>query len=239
MSHAVDYFNPLTFDEANSVFKKCIHEKIYCTLAFDSADTASSTESIKKNKVVLNVLFDNKLLANKFYIILKSSDHLENVVGSFNLKLGTRMFFFKSTIAKDLKGFFITDTVQMFELKRRRHERFEIPADWSQSCNVFIENTKDLKLDARIIDISLSGVRLFLKAQLPDFKTEQKISFIFQIHKRGEVMVTGIVRFVKKDSNFFQTLGIEFQNLTPLLESKIQNTCEDLERNLKVKVRVT
>lgn len=238
MSHAVDYFNPLTLDEANAVFKKCIHEKINCTLAVDLAAALSSAESIQK-KVVLNVLFDNKLLANKFYIILKSSHELENTVGSFNLKLGTRMFFFKSTISKDAKGFFIADNVQMFELKRRRHERFEIPADWSQSCSVFIENKKDFKLDAQILDVSLSGVRLFLKAQLPEFKTDQKISFVFQIHKRGEVMLTGAIRFVKKDSNFFQTLGVEFQNLTPLLESKIQNTCEDLERNLKVKVRVT
>ncbi len=238
MGHAVDYFNPLSTEDANAVIKKCIQENIFCTLAVDLATALAAPESIQK-KVVLNILFDNKLLVNKFYIVLKSSHDLENTVGSFNLKLGTRMFFFKSLISKDVKGFFIADNVQMFELKRRRHERYEIPADWSQSCSVFIENKKDFKLDAKIIDISLSGVRLFLKAQLPEFKTEQKISFVFQIHKRGEVMITGTIRFVKKDLNFCQTLGIEFQNLTPLLESKIQNTCEDLERNLKIKVRVT
>jgi c-di-GMP-binding flagellar brake protein YcgR len=150
--------------------------------------------------------------------------------------LGTRVFFFKSEILKDQKGFYIQDNITIYELCRRKHERFNIPKEFMQSCTIQADMNKNIR--AHIVDLSESGIRLQIKSSPIDYKPNDLISFSFQIEKRAEIMTQGHVRYLKKDGEGILTLGLEFHQLTPLLINKIKNVCEDLERNLKIKTRI-
>ena len=225
----VDYFNPLTLNEGQSILKNCVIEQTMFAIAID----------IQGTQAVINTNIDNRLLANRFYLTFSTPHQVDGKTGSFSFKLGTRIFFFKSEIYKDPKGYYIQDNMTIYELRRRRHERFQIPKDFSQACSVFADKSKESKLSAHIIDLSLSGIRLYLKSQHPEYTPGQRISFSFQVEKRGEILALGLVRYAKRDPSGFQTLGIEFVNVTPLFQNKVQNVCDDLERNLNVRLKIS
>ncbi len=228
-SQAVDFFNPLTPHEGQSILKNCVLEQTMFAIAID----------IQGTQAVINTQIDNRLLANRFYLTFATHHPVEGRTGSFSFKLGTRIFFFKSDILKDNKGYYIADNMTIYELRRRRHERFILPKDFSQNCTIFDDKAKDTKLNAYIVDISLSGIRLYIRAQSPEYKVGSRISFSFQIEKRGEILALGTVRFAKIDQYGFQTLGIEFVNTTPLFQNKVQNVCDDLQRNLSVRLKIS
>jgi PilZ domain len=223
--NAIDFFNPLSPFDGVSILKNCVLEQVQFAIAVDLQGT----------QAVINTRIDNRLSVDKFYLVFATNHQVENRVGSFSFKLGTRIFFFKSDILKDEKGYYITDKMTIFELRRRRHERFNIPQNFAQTCTVFLDKGKEVK--AHIVDISVSGIRLYITGGITEFLVDGRISFLFQVEKRGEVMCQGLVRFAKRDPRGLQILGIEFVQLTALLQSKIQNVCEDLERNLTIRVR--
>lgn len=223
---AIDFFNPLSQFEGVSILKNCVIEQTIFAINIDIAG----------NQAIISTKIDNRLLANRFYLIFATEHQVEGKVGSFSFKVGTRIFFFKSEISKDNKGYYILDSITIYELCRRRHERYNIPKEFSQNCSVLIDQARTLK--AHIIDLSESGIRIQIKSNPINYEVGHRISVLFQIEKRGEIMPMGIVRYIKKNSDGSLIIGIEFQNLSPLLLNKIKNVCEDLERQLKSKTRL-
>jgi len=217
MSNLTDFFDPLAQKESLDILKKCILEKTVLVVLQD-----------KEGSSIAHIRLINKLILNRFDINTKEEINLKDRVGSFSFSLGTRVFFFKTKIFQDKDIFYISSDLEIFELKRRRDERFNVPEDWRQHCAIYVDAQSKLKVPALVKDISASGIRLIVMAQLPEFKSKQKISFHFQINKRAEILATGIIHFHKKNPNH-QILGIEFVHVTPLFQSKVQNVCSDLE----------
>lgn len=218
MSALTDFFNSIPQKESLQILRKCIAEKTVLVVIQE-----------KETSSVAHIKLQDRLMLNRLSIISEEKINLKDKIGSFSFSLGTRVFFFKTKILEDKGMHYISSDLQIFELKRRRDERFNVPEGWKQQACVFVDLQLKIKVPALVKDISASGIRLIVMAQIPDFKGLQKISFTFQMHKRAAIFATGLIRFYKKNMNH-QILGIEFAHITPLFQSKIQNVCVDLER---------
>lgn len=219
MSEVQSFFEPLPPPKADNLIQNCVLDHVKLALA--------AAESV----TVMKVNLENRSSSNKTYIIMSSpKEELIGKICTFSCTMGTQLFFFKSKVAKDKIGFYLADTFTIYELKRRRHIRFNIPPEWNKKCSIFIDARKTMKVQADIVNLSLSGLRFALQSQLPEFRMHQKLSLSFQIHKRSEVQVQAEVVFVKKNAASGPILGVEFVDLSPLSEDKILNLCDDLSR---------
>jgi c-di-GMP-binding flagellar brake protein YcgR len=220
---SLNFFTQMSRSDSILLLKECITENAKLFVVEEnhvqahacriSAITSSSKFYIDSDKKKIN--FDQKY--------------------SFCLKKADRVYFFKSSLKQDQGGIFLMDDILLFELQRRKHTRFDLPAEWSQSCIINYGLKQVPKIKANIINISWSGIRLELFSNLQDFKLKQKIQFAIRIHRRAEFVISGEIINIRKNklSGFF--LGIEFAKTSPLLESKIQNICDDLLRYFVLK----
>lgn len=219
MSEVQNFFEPLAPPKADNLIQNCVLDQVKLALAAEGS------------VVVMKVSLQNKSSSSKIYVLMSSPK--EEIVGkvcTFSCTMGTQLFFFKSKVAKDRVGFYLADTFTIYELKRRRHIRFNIPPEWAKKCSIFIDARKTMKVPAEIINLSLSGLRFSLQSQIPEFRMHQKLALSFQIHKRSEVLCQAEVVFVKKNAATGPILGVEFVELSPLSEDKILNICDDLSR---------
>mgnify|MGYP002357531966 FL=1 len=127
----------------------------------------------------------------------------------------------------------------MYELQRRKHTRFDIPDEWLQSCSIYQSLKKAPQIGASVVNISWSGLRLKVGPQLPECKLNQEIQFTLRIHRRAEFLATGEIVYIKKNKKTGPLLGIQFKNTSHLLESKVQNICDDLLRYFVLKQKNT
>lgn len=215
-TEALNFFNRLSEPESLALLKESTldHAQLYF---------------VQENHVqAFSCTLNNKLSAKKFYIETDRKKLNLDQKYSFCLKVFGKVYFFKSELNEDPKGVYFLNTVYLYELQRRKHTRFDIPDEWLQTCSIYQNLKKGPKLGAAVLNISWSGLRLKVGAQLPEFKLNQEIHFVLRIHRRAEFLASGVVINIKKNKKTGPTLGIQFKKTSNLLESKIQNICEDL-----------
>ncbi len=218
-----NFFNPQSNEDSLSLLKNCISDKI-------------KLQAVEEGKIqAFSCFLDNKFAAKKFYLSQDKVSFDLTKKYSFCIKVINKIYFFKSQIFEDTKGIYLNDEICIHELRRRKDTRFDLPSEWRQSCLVYQNIKRAPKLNARIINISWSGIRVEVEPQLPEFKMNQEIQFAVQIHKRAEVLCHGVIKYIKKNKNSGPVLGIEFIKLNRLSENKIQNFCEDLLRYFVLK----
>jgi hypothetical protein len=179
--------------------------------------------------------FQNILSVNKFYLIVDKKKIDLKKQHSFCIEVDHKIYFFKSSLFQDAQGIFIENHIQLHELRRRKDTRFDVPIDWRQSCSIHPGTQKSVKMNARAINISWSGIRCEVDAGVSFFDLEQKVDLVIQIHRRSEISCSGYIKYIRRGRKNGSVLGLEFERSTKLFESKIQNICEDLLRYYTLK----
>lgn len=148
---------------------------------------------------------------------------------SIKFLVGTEVYFIKTVFKNHLNRFCIDMNAKVIQLKRRKEPRFLIPKGWNQSATLILQNATQT-LNCNVIDISKSGIRFELLEQ-PKLQLHRDdiVKIKFQIHKRGEVQTTAIVRFSLNRPNATSLLGLEFANITEVQNERVASIVNDIE----------
>jgi len=218
VAHAIEHIQKLKTSDAKQILKRGITEKL--VLACTVGDIVR----------VFDLTLQGEIRDGQ---ILLASKKWENLVGkdcAFSMKIETQVYFFKTKVQKENGEVFLKNDFEVFELVRRKEVRHKVPYEWPQSAALVLGTKRDKRLPANIIDLSKSGIRLQLLAQLPEFRIGQRVAFTIRIHRRAIAYVNGVVKHSKRVANQLPVVGIEFEDLTPLITDKVLNICNDIVR---------
>jgi len=148
---------------------------------------------------------------------------------SLKFLVGTEVYFIKTVFKNHLNRVCIDMSAKVIQLKRRKEPRYLIPKGWNQTGTLILQNaTQTLKCN--VIDISKSGIRFELLEQPKlHLHRDDIVKIKFQIHKRGEVQTTAIVRFSLNRPNATSLLGLEFANITEVQNERVASIVTDIE----------
>ncbi|AZZ37729.1 hypothetical protein CIK05_13290 [Bdellovibrio sp. qaytius] len=214
-----NFFEKLPKAEIEAIFKKNIFDK--CQITIDG----------KTNEVVrVNLTSSEVEKFKKIYILPIEVYELKDKMCAFSFRIGTRVFFFKAKILMDGKGFYISSNIEMLELRRRRHVRFEVPDNFPHEVFVITSLNKNARVEAKLLNFSESGAKMLVMGDLLLFQRGTGVIISLKVGKRAVFLAGGIIRFVSRKPKENPELGIEFVNLTEIKKSRILNVCEDLTR---------
>ncbi len=218
MSHALDHISKLKPAESKDVLTRGLREKLVvaCTV----------NEELK----VYDLSFYGELKKDRIILSSKRWLELKNKSCAFSMRVDTQVYFFKTKVYADENEVYLKNDFDIFELKRRRDIRYIIPYEWPQNAAIIIGSKKDKKMAANIIDLSISGIKLQLLAQIPEIKIGQKIAFTIKIHRRSIAYLNGTVRHSRRVKNQLPKIGVEIEVSSELLKDKLNNICSDIVR---------
>lgn len=142
---------------------------------------------------------------------------------SFKFHVGTETYFIKTFIKSHLNRYYFDMTSKVLQLKRRREPRYLVPKKWSQTASMQSN-------PCTVVDLSLSGIRFEFSAKqkLAVYQRDDIISLKFQIHKRGEVSATAIVRFILSRPDNSVIMGLEFADISEVQSKRVASLIEDI-----------
>jgi len=214
-----NFFEKLPKTEIESIFRKNIFDK--CQITIDG----------KVNDVVrVNLTSSEVEKFGKLYILPLEVYELKDRICAFSFRIGTRVFFFKAKILMDGKGFYVQSNMEMLELRRRRHVRFDVPDDFPHEVYVITSLNKSARVEAKLLNFSESGAKMIVMADLVLFQKGSGVILSVKVGKRAVFLVGCVIRFVSRKPKENPELGLEFVNLTEIKKSRILNVCEDLTR---------
>jgi hypothetical protein len=148
---------------------------------------------------------------------------------SLKFLVGTEVYFIKTIFKLHMNRFYIDMNAKVIQLKRRKEPRFLIPKGWNQSGAILLPKGAEV-LNCNVMDISKSGVRFEIidPVKIP-FHRDDIIKIKFQVHKRGEVATTAIVRFFMNRPNSTALMGLEFANITEVQNERVASIVDDIQ----------
>lgn len=220
MSTVQNFFEKVPKEEIESIFKNGTFEKGQLTL-----------EDGKKNiviKVKLVVTGHDKF--GRVYVIPQDVYELKDRTCAFSFRIGTRIFFFKSKIHIDGKGFFVDVGFDLIELRRRRHVRFDIPENFTCECVIISQVYKNLRINAQLINFSESGAKIKCKESLTGIQKGATIVLSVKVERRPTFITACEVKFIFRKQISQPEIGLEFITPDSLTHNKIISLSEDLSR---------
>lgn len=218
MSHPLEHISKLKPFESRGVLERGLREKLIVA--------CSMNEEIK----VYDLSFYGELKNDRIIFNSKRWLELKNKTCAFSMKVETQVYFFKTKVYADDGEVYLKMDFDIFELKRRRDIRYMVPYEWPQSAAIVLGSKKDKKMAANIMDLSVSGIKLQLLAQVPEIKIGQKIAFTIKIHRRSIAYLNGTVRHSRRMKNQLPLIGVEINVTSALLKDKLSNVCSDIVR---------
>jgi hypothetical protein len=215
-----NFFERLPKSEIENIYRKNVFDK--CQITIDGETTTTIPVNLTSSEVEA---------FGKLYILPLEVYEFKDKLCAFSFRFGTRVFFFKAQILQDGKGFYVkSNEIEMLELRRRRHVRFEIPENFQYECHVITSLNKNARVEGRLINFSESGIKLSVAADLVLFQKGSSVIISLKVGKRAGFLVAGVIQFVSRKPKENPELGMEFVNLTEIKKSRVLNVCEDLTR---------
>lgn len=140
-----------------------------------------------------------------------------------------RLFLLKTKIKKSDEVYYFDNCEHLYELVRRRRPRYTIPESWAQSATIqSMKKTNELRTQVQILEMSKTGLRLQVEAELPIYEKGQHINLKFKLHRRAELLIEAEIMHLKKSKQGATTIGVQFRDDSVLIKNRIQNICDDL-----------
>lgn len=215
-SEILSFLNELSTKEAEHFFDNIKNNKFKINFKITDVDKVEKAQ-------ILSTPF-----GNRFIVAVQKDLDIRSVEATFKIIVGTEIFFFKTVIKTDKKSLVIEGPFKVFKLARRKNTRYNIPESWSQSGFIVLAEKKMLNSKIRLVDMSLSGIRIHVLTELPRYEKHQKIVLQFKMHRRSVVIVDAVIQHVKHNFQGGQLMGVQFVQQSPLIQSKIINICDDL-----------
>lgn len=175
-------------------------------------------------KTVISGFLDTKVILDTEHY-----DRLAEAKGVVTIKflVGTELYFVKTFLTQFQNKISFSKNVKVVHLKRRREPRYVIPSKWNQFAHVWDLETKG-KMDARVLDISKSGIKFEILDPKFSFQKEKIARIQFQIYKRAEVVCDAEVRFFAIGKTGSALMGMSLFLVTENQKSRIDSIIEDL-----------
>ena len=168
-------------------------------------------------------------LDTKVILDTEHYDRLADTKGVATVKfsVGSEIYFVKTFLTQFQNKICFSKNVKVVHLKRRKEPRYVIPPKWNQLANIWDLETKG-KMDARVLDISKSGIKFEIKEPKFSFQKEKVARIQFQIYKRAEVVCDAEVRFFAIGKTGIALMGMSLVLVTENQKSRIDSIIEDL-----------
>lgn len=166
----------------------------------------------------------------------KSVTKGQKVVVNFPFK--NERYFFRTDLSFAAGWAVVNIDVDLFHLQRRANARIDIPRKYEARFNILKHGGRVYFVEACVLDISAGGIKIEFKAGVPDLKVGDKINGALRLGRRRPMDFEVEVRFVQRrehDGEILQIAGLEFQNVTTVLESRLLSLVMDLQRELFLK----
>ena len=228
-----------------NILNELVQVERYSTYQILQQVIATNTEiQIKiaeKNRIVKATL--KKIGERKhFYVVAPVETFYDTSEITVKIIFNGKLYFLKTELKKFQGGVYFESYEHMFELVRRKNPRFQIPDQWPQSAQIqttettiiqpkkvtYLELSKLLKSVATITEMSRSGMKLNIAAELPRYDKNQIINIRFKLFRRAEIQLLAKIIHLKKNVAAGPTIGVQFLDETILIKNKIQNVCDDL-----------
>jgi hypothetical protein len=164
----------------------------------------------------------------RIYVMPLEVEELRDKLCAFSFKIGTQMYFFKSKLKFNAKGFYVDAKTSVFELARRKHIRFETHKNYPIDCAIVVSADGKAKVTSELLNISPAGASFRLGEDDSIVRKGQTVHALIRAQGRAAFSVKGIVRFVKKKNNKPTEVGLEFSSLDEIQKNRIMTICEDL-----------
>lgn len=222
MKTILDYLKELSDEQKEHLFYTVMRQRHKVDLKFATVDKT----------------FKGYLLRTsdkwRFQIYSPGIEKLNQTFSEVTIKLespyGT--YFFKPRILFIDDEMTVVGPFQVYQLTRRKNIRFAVPAQWPQSASFYAYDNRKLKSTGRILDFSVSGLRLVVDQQLPLYTKHQIVHLQFKIYRRAEITIKATVKHIKKVKQHKQELGLEFVESTTAIQNRIDGICSDLSHHL-------
>ncbi len=220
---AADFLVELNAQKSLEALHNCYSQK--SLLIFKSESLARILQARIEN------LVDKKVIL-KFE---KTISHIDlNEIFSMKFNVGTEVYFVKTPLKKFINQYYFELSVPVIELKRRKEVRYVIPKKWNQSITISGSGQNRHSIAGRILDLSISGLRIEVSQSEILFKIDQKLQVQFKIHQRATITCFVRLRFLKLTVEKTIVLGAEFQSLTSAQIEKINSLVDDLKNFIAV-----
>ncbi len=176
-------------------------------------------------KVLIENFFDKRAVFSNELAQIKIPDNKEI---SIKFNVGTEVYFVKTLIKSHMNRYYFDMSTKVIQLKRRKEPRYVIPKKWSQSAAILIGKVKPELITCNVIDLSLSGVRLEILKQHPEYKRNDIIRVKFQIYKRAEVLTEAAVKFILVRPNLSSIIGLEFTKIPDVQKDRVSHILQDI-----------
>lgn len=229
----------------NNILKELVKVERYNTYQLLQKVINTNTEIhikiAEKNRIIKATL--KKIGERKhFYVVAPVDAFYDTPEITAKIIFNGKLYFLKTDLKKFQGGVYFESYENMFELVRRKNPRFQIPEHWPQSAQIqstdttiiqpkkvtYIELSKLLKSVATITEMSKSGMKMNIAAELPRYDKNQIINIRFKIFRRAEIQILGKIIHLQKNVAAGPTIGVQFLDETILIKNRIQNVCDDL-----------
>lgn len=165
----------------------------------------------------------------RIYILPQEAEEIKDKLCAFSFKIGTQMYFFKSRIKFNSRGFYVDSPRDgAYELARRKHIRFDVNPDFPISCSVVVSSDGKAKVTGQLLNISAAGASMSLGEDESLLKKNHIVHTLIKPQQSAGFTVQGSIRYVKKKAGKRTEVGLEFLSLDDVQNSKINTICEEL-----------
>jgi hypothetical protein len=167
--------------------------------------------------------------SRKVYVLPQEVEELKDKLCAFSYKIGTQMYFFKSHLKFNNRGFYVDAPREgTYELARRKNIRFEAHPKYPISCSVVVSKDGKAKVTGQLLNISSAGASLSLGDDASMFKKNSTVHVLLKPEQSAGFSVEAHVRFIKKKTGKPTEVGLEFGRLDNLQINKVNLICEEL-----------
>lgn len=212
------FFNPVVDPEKSEILASACRNKILCIVKL--LDRFYKVHFIKKNDQFIFIEKTNLFKVTK-----------EKLVVQFEYQ--GDQFFFQSTASSNEDFFEIQPPEKLFKIQRRNDFRVTIPSVIRPELS--IAAYPDLKTE--LVDISLGGIRLYIKTQFAlELSIDQIVSIRIKVMDFEESDLKVVVKFSQFNAkDKILTLGCQFHELDVTQTSTLRNTLIQIDRILRGK----
>lgn len=145
----------------------------------------------------------------------------ESFLGYFFL--GGEKYYFEGIATVSSAKYHLPLPKEVFHLQRRQNYRVRIPEGYQSFFNIKEVNQKAQRIVGNLGDLSSQGCKVIYKLDAPLMKVGDSVVGQLMIGKNTPIELAGTVKHLKVDdgNKTIQTFGIEFKNLSPILENKL------------------
>lgn len=160
----------------------------------------------------------------------------QKVVVNFPFK--SERYFFQTELSFSVGWAVLKTDVDLFQLQRRANARIDIPGKYEAIFSILHHGGKVHFVESRVRDVSAGGLKIEFKGAAPDLKIGDQIKGALRLGLRRAMEFDVEVRFAQKrevDGQVIQTAGLQFLNVTNILETRLLSLMMDLQRELFLK----